>query len=171
MNPLTPEFTLQGKWVMREEDITAFLTDYAPNLVKFEVDWIHRNKDASAGALMKVIDNADKILLERAKRTRLRQPRLAQLPLDSEVHYRKLTHVVANYRMAPRELYSWKTMEIESDDVPKLQKHHARVYEFANAKIISVRTHHQEVVALVNKPQYDMLGLFGADYKGESTFD
>ncbi|KAF9383781.1 hypothetical protein CPB97_006180 [Podila verticillata] len=158
------EFTLQGKWAMREEEITAFLTDYAPNLVKFEVDWIHRNRNASAGALMKVIDNADKIILERAKRTCIRQPRLGLLPLDPEIHYRKLTHVVANYRMAPRELYSWKTMEIESDDVPKLQKHHVRVYEFANAKIISGRTHHQELVALANKPQYDMMNLVGAGY-------
>lgn len=158
------ELTLQGKWAMREEEITTFLTDYAPNLAKFEVDWIHRNRNASAGALMKVIDNADKIILERVKRTHVRQPRLGLFPHDPEIHFRKLTHVVANYRMTPGELYNWKTMEIETDDVPKLQKHHIRVYEFANARIISGRTHHQEVVALVNKPQYDMMGLFGAGY-------
>ncbi|KAF9315907.1 hypothetical protein BG003_002549 [Podila horticola] len=156
------EFALQGKWAMREDDITTFLAHYAPNLVKLEVDWIHRNMMASAGALMKVIDEADKIILERAQRTHVRPIRVNLFAPEPEVHHRKLIHVVAKYRLAPRELYSWKTMEVEAEDIPNLQKHHVRVYEFADETIISGRTHHREVVALVNKPQFDMMGIFGS---------
>ncbi|KAG0031887.1 hypothetical protein BGZ82_006749 [Podila clonocystis] len=155
------EFILQGKWAMCEDDITTFLAHFAPNLVKLEVDWIHRNMKASAGALIKVIDNADKIILERAQRTRVRPATVNIFTPEVEVHRRKLMHVVAKYRLAPNELYSWKTMEVESEDVPMLQKHHVRVYEFANERIISGRTHHLEAVALVNKPQFDMMGIFG----------
>ncbi|KAG0027459.1 hypothetical protein BGZ82_008967 [Podila clonocystis] len=156
------EFTLQGRWAMSSDDLTSFLADYAPNLVKLAMDRIHENKNVSAAALLKAIDRADKIVLDRE------QQRLAREASDSvaasadqpEVPHRKLVHVVARYGMRGKDLESWKLKAVPKTYEAKLREHHIRVYAFSKKHMVSGRTHRDEIVALGSKSQNEIAEIF-----------
>ncbi|KAG0340986.1 hypothetical protein BG000_010536 [Podila horticola] len=155
------EFTLQGEWGMSNDDLTTFLADYAPNLVKLAMDRIHENKKVSGVALLKAIDRADKIALDRERQRLAREADTVVAGADQpEIPQRKLLRVVASYRMRAKDVEAWKIKAVPGTYVAKLREHHIRVYEFSKKHIVSGRTHGGEIVAMGSRSQDEMAEIF-----------
>ncbi|KAF9383581.1 hypothetical protein CPB97_006345 [Podila verticillata] len=154
------EFTLQGQWALGESDLTTFLTDYAPNLVKLEVDRIHKNKKVSASALLKAINHADRIVLDKEQQLAMEADPVEAGAVRPEIPHRKLIHVVAQYDVRDKDMERWKIKTIPKMYKAKLREHHIRVYEFNKKHMVSGRTNRREIVALGSKSQHEIAKIF-----------
>lgn len=94
---------------MSDDDLTTFLTDYAPNLVRLEVDRIHENKKTSGKAIIKAVHKADRIILDKelqklAEASTSNSAILAGTTFRPEISHRKLVHVIAHYKLRLKEM-------------------------------------------------------------------
>ncbi|KAG0334004.1 hypothetical protein BG000_008715 [Podila horticola] len=73
-------FVLHGHWQMSEQDLTAALTDYMPNLTKLELHQVNMGVDTSHMLGFKVFEKVDRIHLNRGRCSRLMDVKTSFVP-------------------------------------------------------------------------------------------
>ncbi|KAG0016083.1 hypothetical protein BGZ82_001212 [Podila clonocystis] len=71
LNSSLKRLSLNGRWYMTEEELTALLSDYAPNLTKFEVDRISEGPKTCGMRFVRAIQDADRIQEKRGQSSSL----------------------------------------------------------------------------------------------------
>ncbi|KAG0351073.1 hypothetical protein BG005_009429 [Podila minutissima] len=73
LNSSLETITLSGRWCMAEEEVTVLLSDYAPNLVKFDMDRISEGNKTCGASFVQAVQEADRIQEKRGRSSQLLQ--------------------------------------------------------------------------------------------------
>ncbi|KAF9330704.1 hypothetical protein BG006_006348 [Podila minutissima] len=88
-------FVLRGNWQMSEQDLTAVLTDYMPNLTALELRQLRVGVNTSNMMVFNVFEEVDRIHVERGRCSRLMDVKLSFVPDEAAKTRLRLVRVPA----------------------------------------------------------------------------
>ncbi|KAG0334844.1 hypothetical protein BG000_008009 [Podila horticola] len=122
--------SLNGRWYMAEEELTVLLSDYAPNLAKFEVDRINEGLKTCGVQFVRAIQEADRIQERRGRSSPL-------LQIYAGYTLKKSNRIMLGLVRPPYKEQHHISMRRSGQRIAKAVAHGSRLYSLVNQELIT----------------------------------